>query len=75
TLLNEGNKMSHPQSALLVIDVQDSFFHRPYFNDADFPAFQTQLLKLINACQAKAISSVTVIHVEPDGVFAIAARP
>lgn len=66
--------MSHQQSALLLIDVQDSFLHRPYFNQADFPAFQTQLLKLINACQANSIPVVTVLHVEAKGAFAKASN-
>lgn len=66
--------MSYQKSALLLIDVQDSFFHRPYFNDADFPAFQTQLLQLIAACQASAIEIVTVLHVEAKGAFAKASN-
>ena len=62
--------MSHAKTALLVIDVQQSFLQRPYFNDVDLPEFQTQLLKLIHACQAHEIPIVTVLHVEPTGAFA-----
>ncbi|QZA78599.1 isochorismatase family protein [Deefgea tanakiae] len=66
--------MSHSQSALLVIDVQQSFLHRPYFSELDLPEFQTQLLKLIAACQAQAIPVITVLHVEPEGAFAKASN-
>ena len=62
--------MSHSKSALLVIDVQQSFLHRPYFSDHDLPAFQNHLLALIGACQAAEIPVVTVLHLEPSGAFA-----
>lgn len=66
--------MSHSRSALLVIDVQQSFLHRPYFSESDLPEFQTQLLKLIAACQAQAIPVVTVLHVDPKGAFSKASN-
>ncbi|MFI0398587.1 MAG: hypothetical protein ACH34X_05880 [Thiolinea sp.] len=34
-------------TVLLVIDVQESFKHRPYWNEQSLPSFQTKLLKLI----------------------------
>ena len=36
-------------TALLVIDVQQSFLHRPYWTDADLPAFLERMQALIGA--------------------------
>lgn len=41
--------MSH--SALLIIDVQQSFQHRPFWQEDDLPAFQQALTRLIAGCQ------------------------
>ena len=39
--------MSPSQTALLVIDVQESFRHRPYWSDRDVPLFFDRLQPLI----------------------------
>jgi len=54
-------------SALLVIDVQRSFLHRPSWRDEDFPAFLSSLQRLIGRCEAARVPVVQVLHREgPD---------
>jgi len=55
------------RTALLVIDVQESFTRRPYFSDADVPAFLAAQNRLIEGCQDQGIPIVRVLHVSPDG--------
>lgn len=54
-------------AALLVIDAQQSFFHRPYWRDEDFPAFVKALQRLIDRCNADGIPIVQVFHQEDAG--------
>ncbi len=51
-------------AALLVIDVQKSFQHRPYWRDEDVPAFRQRLLELIAGCRARRVPVVHVLHQE-----------
>ena len=55
--------------ALLVIDVQESFRHRPFWNDADVPPFTARLQALIDGAAARRIP---VLQVAESGLFAIA---
>jgi nicotinamidase-related amidase len=64
--------MSHAHTALLVIDVQESFRHRPYFDDTELPAYLAAQNALIDGCAARAIPIVRVLHVEASGPFALA---
>jgi len=64
--------MSFSGTALLVVDAQESFRQRPYWSDADAPAFQRNLHKLIDGAKARGIAVVQVFHVEDDGAFALA---
>jgi nicotinamidase-related amidase len=58
-------------SALIVIDVQQSFMHRPYWREDDLPAFLANLQKLIDRCVARGVPVVQVFHEEGiDGAFA-----
>jgi nicotinamidase-related amidase len=61
-------------TALLVIDVQASFAHRPYFSEHDVPAFLDAQNALIAACLAAQIPVVRVLHTDgpktPDNPFA-----
>ncbi|ACS83895.1 isochorismatase family protein [Musicola paradisiaca] len=59
------------QSALLVIDVQNSFLHRPFWTESDVPAFQTALLRLIDGCQRQGVAIADVFHVS-QGPFSLA---
>jgi nicotinamidase-related amidase len=56
-------------TALIVIDVQESFKHRPYWTEDDLPIFQTQLLSLIRIARQKNWQVVYVLHEEESGAF------
>lgn len=62
--------MSH--SALLIIDVQQSFQHRPFWQEDDLLAFQQALTRLIAGCQQQGVPLVDVFHVSPEGPFSLA---
>ncbi|WP_288843280.1 isochorismatase family protein [uncultured Deefgea sp.] len=56
-------------SALLVIDVQHSFLHMPYFDASDLPRYQAKQVELITACQRQHIPIIQILHVEQTGPF------
>jgi nicotinamidase-related amidase len=58
-----------PKTALLVIDVQESFRHRPYFKAEELPSFFDRLQKLCDGAKNKGWPVVQVFHVEDSGVF------
>jgi nicotinamidase-related amidase len=64
--------MSVSDSALIVIDAQESFRQRPYWTDADAPAFIGSLQRLIDGARARGIPVVQILHVEDEGVFSLA---
>lgn len=64
--------MSPDNTALLVIDAQQSFRHRPYWSDHDVPQFLGRLQSLIDGAAARNIPIVQVFHVEDSGAFSIA---
>ena len=64
--------MSIGETALLVIDVQESFRHRPYWSDSDVPFFIEQLEMLVDGARARDIPVVQVFHVEDSGPFSLA---
>lgn len=53
------------QQALIVIDVQESFRHRPYFRAEELPVFLRNVQSLADGCLARGIPSVQVFHREP----------
>lgn len=63
-------------TALLVIDVQESFRHRPYFDPAALPAYLSQQNALIDGCVARGIPVVRILHNDgpesADNPFALA---
>ena len=61
--------MSSSATALLVIDVQESFRHRPYWRDSDVPFFIESLQSLIEGAQSRKIPVIQIFHVEDSGVF------
>lgn len=63
--------MTNAGAALLVIDVQESFRHRPYWSDADVPSFIQHLQKLIDSAKSRKIPVVQVFHVEESGPFSL----
>ncbi len=52
------------KSALIVIDVQESFRHRPYFSDANMAQYLANQNALVQGCQRQGIPIVRVFHVE-----------
>jgi nicotinamidase-related amidase len=56
--------------ALLVIDVQQSFLHAPYWREDDVPVFREKLLKLIDAAATRGWPVVRILHEESTGHFA-----
>lgn len=63
--------MSTSATALLVIDVQESFRHRPYWRDSDVPSFVERLRSLINGAQSCRIPVIQIFHVEDSGPFSL----
>lgn len=52
-------------TALLLIDVQQSFKHRPYWSDADVPAFLARCNALVAGAAAAGVPVVRVFHTDP----------
>jgi nicotinamidase-related amidase len=67
----EENPMSTLSSVLLVIDVQESFRHRPYWCDHYIPFFVDRMQALIDGAEARNIPVVQIFHVEESGPFSI----
>lgn len=63
--------MSASATALLVIDVQESFRHRPYWRDSDVPSFAESLQSLIDGAQSCKIPVIQIFHVEDSGPFCL----
>ena len=64
--------MSNSETALLVIDAQESFRHRPYWSDSEAPVFLDRLQALIDGARASGIPVIQIFHVEESGVFSLA---
>lgn len=60
------------ETALLVIDVQESFRHRPYWSESDFSFFIEHLETLIAGAKSRNIPVVQIFHVEDSGPFSLA---
>ena len=64
--------MSHTtptQSALVIIDVQESFAQMPFWTLDDVPAFQSAMLRLEAGCRAREVPVVHIFHVGQGGAF------
>ncbi|ELI8170637.1 isochorismatase family protein [Yersinia enterocolitica] len=59
-------------SALLIIDVQQSFEHKSFWQQQDLPAFSAALNQLIAGCKQRGVALVDVFHVAPEGPFSLA---
>ncbi len=57
------------KTALLVIDAQESFRHRPYFRTQEFLPYVERQQVLIDGAKAAGIPIVQIFHVEETGVF------
>lgn len=54
--------MTTSTTALLVIDVQTSFRHRPYFTERDLPSYLAAQNALIEGCVARGVPVLRVLH-------------
>jgi nicotinamidase-related amidase len=61
--------MSDRHTALLVVDVQESFRSRPYWHDLEVPRFINRQQALIDGARAAGIPIAQIFHVEGDGPF------
>jgi nicotinamidase-related amidase len=66
--------MSANGTALLVIDVQESFRHRPYYREEEVAAYIERQQALIDGAKRKGIPVVQIFHVENEGPFSEACR-
>ena len=57
------------ETALIVIDVQESFRHRPYFSAEALPAYLERQQALIDGAKKAGIPIVQIFHVEETGPF------
>lgn len=57
------------KSALIVIDVQQSFAQMPFWKPDELPAFQSALLRLIAGCRARGVPVVHIYHAGLNGAF------
>jgi nicotinamidase-related amidase len=57
-------------TALIVIDAQQSFAHRPSFEPAEVPAYLAAQNRLIAGFEAAGLPIVRVFHVQPDATGA-----
>ena len=62
--------MSHANAALIVIDAQESFRHRPYFRVDDLDRYFERQQALVDGARRLGVPVVQVFHVEETGVFA-----
>ena len=63
------------KTALLVIDVQQSFLHRPYFDAGELAAFVPGVQRLIDRAETAGIPVLQIFHVEnehPENPFSFA---
>ncbi|MEI4480000.1 MULTISPECIES: isochorismatase family protein [Phyllobacterium] len=58
-------------TALIVIDVQESFRQRGYWNEAEAQPFIANIQRLIDGAKAKGLPVVRIFHVDGDGPFAM----
>ncbi len=58
------------QTALILIDVQESFRHRPYWSDNDLPAFLDHTRRLVEGCRSAGVPIVRILHEEGPAVAA-----
>lgn len=59
------------RSALIVIDVQESFRHMPYWSETDLPGYLKKQQALIDGCVKAGVPVVQIFHTEEHGAFSI----
>ncbi|WP_018236944.1 isochorismatase family protein [Ensifer sp. BR816] len=63
--------MSEQKSALLVIDAQESFRQRPYWDPAEVPLYLERQQALIDGARAAGIPIVRIFHVDDEAPFTL----
>ena len=58
------------KATLLVIDAQESFRHRPYFDPSALPAWLSHQQALIDGARQRGLAVVQIFHIEDSGPFA-----
>ena len=63
--------MTYPanRSALILIDIQESFRQMPFWSETDLPAFREAVLTLDAGCRARDVPVVHIYHVGAAGPF------
>jgi nicotinamidase-related amidase len=59
------------RTALLIIDVQQSFEHAPYWDTVDTDVFYDRLQTLVDGARSRHIPIVQIFHVEETGHFSL----
>jgi nicotinamidase-related amidase len=70
--MSDSQLPSKPHSALLVVDAQESFRHRPYFDARELATYLAAQNELIAGAAAAGLPVVRILHVEAEGVFSLA---
>jgi nicotinamidase-related amidase len=64
--------MFSSNTALIVVDAQESFRHRPYWSPDDVDTFISRLQQLIDGAKSRGTPVIQVLHVEEEGAFSLA---
>lgn len=64
------DRMPTAPAALLVIDAQESFRHRPYWTDCDERSFVERMQTLIDGAESRRVPVLQIFHIEDSGPFA-----
>lgn len=56
-------------TAVLAIDIQQSFLHAPYWREDDVPAFRERVLALLDGAAKRGWPVVRILHQGGDGAF------
>lgn len=70
--MSDSQPAPNTSSALLVVDAQESFRHRPYFDPRELATYLAAQNALIEGAAAAGLPIVRILHVEPEGVFSLA---
>lgn len=64
--------MTTSATALIAIDIQESFRQRPYWQTDDSPAFFVRQQALIDGVKARGIPILQIFHLADEGPFSLA---
>jgi nicotinamidase-related amidase len=59
-------------TALILVDVQQSFRHSPYWSERELPDFLKHTNALVDGCVSRGIPIVRILHVDGDKAFSLA---